>query len=260
MICNLYSILHVVILGLIFGGGDAEVKFINIVGIEGVGHHLIEPLIISTITACHGNQLFGAHIFQSVESTKEMISNCKPNDVLFARFSFPAGREHRVVSKPSDVKQKYKLYDLELKVRHLTAAGVVPKFFYVSRDLYEAINSHAHFDKSFENHTRIMGIYLTHILNEFHRVESIQKGLWRRLDYVDIQKKENVKSIMTAMVKFFGWHPADCNMSELIANATRVVHPPTQRTINEKDLQWVKDHIKVDDRVIPPLVTLRSTS
>ena len=252
----------VIMIGYMLMFAYADVKFINIVGIEGVGHHAVGPIILSIIQACHGNHRSGSYIspiamsFESkdVEKTRKIIKECGPNDVFFSPYSYPAGKSHRIVNRPNDIKRNYMAYDLELKFKHLTAAGVDPKHLYLHRNLYEAISSHEHFDHNFENHTRVMGIYLKHILQEFNRIDAVKKGLWKRLEYSHLQSATNVKAVLNAMVQFFGWDPRNCEMKGLIANVMSHIHPPHNRTVDEAKKKWVADNIKVNMDVIPPLV------
>jgi hypothetical protein len=243
----------------------SNVKFINIVGIEGVGHHAVDPMVVQIIGACNGiyhpagmySAIQSSFEHNSPEQTKAFFTKTKPNDVFYAQFSYPAGKTGRAVEIPNDVKKNHKLYDLELKYIRLAAAGVTPKHLFLNRDLFETVASHPLFDNNFKNHTRIMGIYLTHILREFHLIDALHQGLWRRLDYADIQRVENVGPMLNAMVQFFGWRPKDCDMAGLIKNITSSIHAPRNKTIADEQMKrkYVADQIKVNVNVIPPLFT-----
>lgn len=145
-----------------------------IIGLEGTGHHGLEPVITDICKNYYGNKylcrpLLNEYLYYSCnnqtedifkEKIKESLKNISKDSILFLDWSFPSTKKHRTLD---DISNIIKIYN------NLKNYGEI-KILHLERNLYNAINSRKKLDGNIINHAK--------------KISDVNKIIYKQLDVI----------------------------------------------------------------------------
>jgi hypothetical protein len=204
---------------LILSLDQHPVTFMYLVGIEGVGHHFLIPLL-ATLT----NNVYGYHLKENdlpmrnaiqrndfdllkqlvkVHRHIQNLSKTPRHLVIVETYSFPFLAVCRLC--PLNQIAHSPPYNLKWMFNAFQSLNVTTKFLFLNRDFYRTVYSHTNFDSNIMEHTRVMSTFLNHIYYSYNMTESIVPDTWARLDYEWLSNATNCEPIISALADFLGW-------------------------------------------------------
>lgn len=238
-----------------------------LVGIEGVGHHWLHPLLTEIALACGRNfvpEKDGGKMFSSLEtlfwkhddnSFRYIMNHTffhKKNSTVIFSASFPYNWFARGFSVKDIKKKSY--YDIEWIVRNIKRVNtrnhinINMKFLYLTRDTYDTVLSHCDFEvhrAGYNNdtkcimHTDVLDRYTEHISNEYTAIESLQPHMWKQIKYEWFLWEDQCEILVTSLVEFLGWGNINCDARSACEAISKKRRRPSSRPLDCKDFRYI---------------------
>jgi hypothetical protein len=268
-------------------------SFVFIVGIEGVGHHWLHPLLTEVAWACgrHFVPEKSGKMFSSLETLfwqhddttfrymmNQTFFHTKNSTVIFSA-SFPYDWVARGFSV-KDIKKKPH-YDIEWIVRNIRKVNmrnqinINMKFLYLTRDTYDTVLSHCDFEihrAGYTNetkcimHTDVLERYTQHIANEYAIIESLQPDMWKQIKYEWFLRGEQCEVLVSSLVGFLGWgntNNTNCDALSACEAIKKKRRRPSSRPLDCKDFHYIMSKnltLPIPDLPVPvPLLGVNDT-
>lgn len=224
-------------------------SYVFVVGVEGVGHHGVTPVIASIAQTCN------YHVVYENSVLRTACRHNTPNRYqsmlnAFMRLKIPHTNKLLVIegqSFPTDVtgrhstpaqKKNTTVYNLEWVYKHTKAVGANPKFIHLTRDFYRTVASHPEFDNGFEPHADVLHAFLMHINAEYQAINQQAPNLWTEVNYESFTHMQNCTALVSAIVNFMQWDECDVEFACEIIKST--VKMGRNRTVNAEDYAYAQ--------------------
>eukprot|EP01032_Pedospumella_encystans_P009112 gene9112-10759_t len=247
---------------MFFGGRPQEDRLVNftskpintlsylyIVGVEGVGHHGVTPVLASIAKTCNYHVLYenGALRTACNQNTpnryKSLLNAMKrlkvPNTnktIIIEDQSFPTDNLGRNTTAAH--KKNITSYNLEWIYNHTNAVNVNAKFIHLTRDFYRSVASHPEFDFGFQRHADVLHAFLMHINAEYLAINQLAPNLWTEVDYESFTHMKNCTALVSAVINFLQWDECDVDFACDIIKST--VKMGRNRTVNAEHFAYAQ--------------------
>ena len=220
-----------------------NLTYVYVVGVEGVGHHGVVPVISLIGKACHHHVVYehkilrGYHSsknssnFRSIMEASKHAKAPKNNVMIIEDASFPSGLNNRFGSH-QDIKSTGH-YDLEWIYNEINEIKDIKlKFLFLSRDFYRTVASHIQFDENFEKHAQLMHTYTWYIHSEYEKITQKESDLWKQIRYEWFVDLHNCTRLVYEIAAFLELSQDSCNFKHLCEKLPHFLHAPRNITVN----------------------------
>ena len=247
---------------MFFGGRPQEDRLVNftskpintlsylyIVGVEGVGHHGVTPVLASIAKTCNYHVLYENGALRTAcnqnapNRYKSLLNAMKrqriPNTnktIIIEDQSFPTDNLGRNTTAAH--KKNITSYNLEWIYNHTSAVNVNAKFIHLTRDFYRSVASHPEFDFGFQRHADVLHAFLMHINAEYLAINQLAPNLWTEVDYESFTHMQNCTALVSAVINFMQWDECDVDFACKIIKST--VKMGRNRTVDAEHFAYAQ--------------------
>jgi len=204
---------------------NASCEVTYVIGLEGVGHHGLSPVLRSLFQRAHNKKRsqnvdrikISQNYFESFKLHAEQCEKEMKHCVTFIGGSFPNSRspfttklKSQMRWNPSSEKHwKYlKAFGHPIDIERFFNYGsrfCKIRFILLHRNLVDAVWSHRTWDTGIRGHTEVLGMFAQYI--EQH-LQNLPDYAWKRIDYEDFWS-ERRDDVLKDLCKFLDWNVAN---------------------------------------------------
>jgi hypothetical protein len=189
-------------------------QFVYLVGVEGVGHNGIEPIIRSS--AAYGHESFASvsgnrqpfHTRDAAGLCKYLsqLQEGKARVVVTEWDSFPSWNVcNKATSKEMmDCAKKTPRYDLVWLKHAVEQCGWDIRFLLLHREFEATVFSHKDW-APIPYRCELLGTFQQYIIHQYDAIEMESPGLWRAVKYEWFAVDSRVEDVRKGLQSFLGW-------------------------------------------------------
>jgi len=231
-------------------GDDPEAKvenklsYVLVVGVEGVGHRAVAPMIAKIGEAC-GHHIFYEHkglrkiqqsrdseAFQTIMQATKTAGNSSKNILVVEDIVFPGVGEIDRAGAAGAVKLHAK-YDIEWLYNQVSSVGDMKmKILYLNRNFARAVLSHASYDGGFQPHANVMYTYIQHIQSEFELIHAKNATIWGQVYYEWFAELQDCPKLVATLTSFMGMGLQQCDVTAACERIHKHVHKEILRIVD----------------------------
>jgi len=224
-------------------------SYLYIVGVEGVGHHGVTPVLASIAKTCNYHVLYENGALRTAwqqntpnryKSLLNAIMRQKlprtNKTIVIEDQSFPTDNLGRNTTAAH--KKNITSYNLEWIYQQTKEVDVDAKFIHLTRDFYRTVASHPEFDFGFQRHADVLYAFLMHINAEYLAISQHAPNRWTEVDYESFTHMHNCTALVSAIVHFMQWDECDVDFACEIIKST--VKMGRNRTVNAEHFAYAQ--------------------
>jgi hypothetical protein len=260
---------------------DNQLIYLYLVGVEGVGHHALSPALKVIAESCGSHVVYQdrslrmSHLLNYSASFDNYIARLRYKSVLpktklllLEDASFPSGLFADRNSSSAAIKRNNRYSLVWLYNRLIQYPFIKVKFLYLSRDTFRTVNSHRHFDGSFEAHATVLQKFVQHLHNQFEVIEqnrmdsntgtgtgtgsmslsSSSSPVWGQVQYewltsAFLQNEAACYNAVSTIATFLEFILEDCDLQHVCKGLAGVVRKENQMVglLNSNELAFVRN-------------------
>lgn len=216
---------------------ENRLSYVLVVGVEGVGHRAVAPMIAKIGEAC-GHHIFYEHkglrkiqqsrdseAFQTIMQATKTAGNSSKSILVVEDMVFPGVGEIDRTGTSGAVKLSTK-YDIEWVYNQVSNVGDMKmKILYLNRNFGRTVLSHASRDGGFQQHANVLYTYVQHLQSEFELIHAKNASIWGQVYYEWFAELQDCPKLVAALTSFMGMQQCD------VAAACERIHKHVHKEI-----------------------------
>jgi hypothetical protein len=235
--------------------GDSQtVSILYLVGLDGVGHRDITPMLSVIARSCRYHVEYRPQALQDImllpdpdaidsrfslylRKTAEMGVAHKSKVIIIDQFTLP--RNGLLRDSNVHQEQQKSTYSLQKLFNRGLKEGINIKMLYLKRNFYDIVASHTdYYSGSFENRVRILQSFIKHLASEYAAISSKDPDSWNTVHYEWFAKMSDCAVLVSAIIDFAGWDR--CDVEHACQALKRTAFKAAKPAVDEKNYRYAQ--------------------